>query len=45
MLEPEVERVAWGKLNFDQPFLQFNVTKKYMRRVTLKEYSQFDWKD
>ena len=29
-------------LNFDQPFLQFN--EKYMRRVPLKEHSQFDWK-
>ena len=43
MLEAEIKLVLGGKLNFDQPFLQFNV-KKYMRRVTLKEYSQLDWK-
>ena len=43
MLEPKIGLVVGGKLNFDQ--LKFNVTtKKYMRRVTLKEHSQFDWK-
>ena len=31
-----------GELNFDKSFLQFNVKKKYVPRVTLKEHSQFD---
>ena len=28
MLEPKIELVVEGKLNIDQPFLQFNVTKR-----------------
>ena len=36
MLEPEVELIAWGKLNFDQPFLQFNVTKKIYAKSYFK---------
>ena len=34
---PEIETglLDGGELNFDQYFLQFNVTKKYMQRVLL----------
>ena len=35
MPELAIEHVAEGKLNIDQYFLQFNVKKKYMRRVLL----------
>ena len=44
MLEPDIGVVFGGKLKFDQLFLQINANKKYIRRVTLKEHSQFDWK-
>ena len=33
-----------GKLNFDKFFLELNVNKKYMQRVTLEEQSQSDCK-
>ena len=35
MPELEIRLVDVGELNFDQSFLQFNVKKKYMRRVLL----------
>ena len=44
MLELELGLVDGGELNFDKSFLQFNIKKIIMRRVTLQEHSQFDWK-
>lgn len=44
MLEPETGIIVGDKLNFDQSFMQFSVKKEYMRKVTLKEECQFDWK-
>ena len=43
---PKLEKglVDGGELNFDKSFLQFNIKKIIMGRVTLQEHSQFDWK-
>ena len=43
MLELEIVLVDGVDLNFDKSFLQFNIGKKYLQRVTFKEYRQLDW--
>ena len=35
MPELDIRVTDGGELNFDQPFLQFNVKEKYIRRVFL----------
>ena len=45
MFELEIRLIDGDELNFDKSFLHFNVRKKYMERVNLKEQqSQFDCK-
>ena len=45
MFELETGLIDRGsKLNCDKSFLHFNVKKKYMQRVNLKEQSQSDCK-
>ena len=39
MFELEIELIDGGELNFDKSFLHFNVKKKYMPRITLKDQS------
>ena len=45
MFEAEIGLIDGDEWNFDKSFLHFNVRKKYMQRVNLKEQqSQFDCK-
>ena len=37
MLEPEIGLVVWGKLNFDQSFLQFNVKENIYAKSYFKK--------
>ena len=42
MVEFHIGLIDGDELNFDKSFLQFDVKKKKVSRVTLKEHPQFD---